>query len=458
MKIIFQGAAGVVTGSMHLIESNGQRILLDCGMFQGRRRDAERINRQLPFEANSIDAVVLSHAHIDHSGNLPLLVKQGFRGPIYTTPATIDLCKSMLQDTGRIAESDTHFVNKTHPEDPPVQPIFTMEDVAKTLELFHPVAYHEEIQIAGKLTVKSFDAGHMLGSTSLLITGDGTRLIYSGDVGRPGLPIIRDPETMPAADYLIVESTYGGRLHSPLGDAAAKMEAIVNRTVKRGGKVIIPAFAVGRTQQIVLILHRLINENRIPKIPIYVDSPLAVNVTEAFRNHTECFDDATNKYLRNGEDPFGFDRLTYVRDVEESKKLNGRRDPMVVISASGMCEAGRVLHHLRNNIGESRNTVLLTGYQAENTLGRKIQDGWKDVRIFGLPVHVEAEVDSLDELSGHADSAELLRWMEPITPTLKKVFLVHGEPEQSAALAKSIGEKYHLDAHPVQKGESFELI
>jgi metallo-beta-lactamase family protein len=276
-------------------------------------------------------------------------------------------------------------------------------------------------------------------------------------VGRPGLPIIRDPEPLPTVDYLIMESTYGGRTHPPAGEALSQLEDVVKRTVARGGRLIVPAFAVGRTQQLVLMLHQLMNEKRIPSVSMFVDSPLALNVTDVFRAHPECFDKETYAYLKNGQDPFGFNRLIYIRDVNESKKLNDRKGPFIVISASGMCEAGRILHHLRNNIGDSRNTVLITGYQAENTLGRKLCDGWKTVRIFGLPAQVEAEVASLDALSAHADAGELLDWMKPMAASLKKIFLVHGEPAQAAALAEAIYARYSIEAIPVAAGQTFEL-
>jgi len=457
MNLTFQGAAGGVTGSLHMVESGGKRILLDCGMFQGRRKDAERLNRDFPFDASAIDAVVLSHAHIDHSGRLPLLVKNGFHGPIYATPATIDLCSAMLRDTGHIAESDAAFVNKKHPDEPPVEPLYTVEDASAAMKFFRPVPLHTPTQIAGSLTMESFEAGHILGSSSIVLTDGSTRLAFSGDVGRPGLPIIRDPETMPPVDYLIMESTYGGRKHPDISDTFSELADVLNRTIGRGGRLIVPAFAVGRTQQLVLLLHRLMNENRIPSVPIFVDSPLAVDVTAVFRAHPECFDETVNEFLRDKEDPFGFKRLTYIRDVAESKKLNDRQGAFVVISASGMCEAGRILHHLRNNIGDSRNTVLLTGYQAENTLGRKLQDGWKTVRIFGIPEKVVAGVEMLDALSGHADSGELLEWMKPMVSTLKKVFLVHGEPAQSADLAAAIQSRYKIDTVSVRPGDNYKL-
>jgi metallo-beta-lactamase family protein len=457
MKLIFHGAAGMVTGSLHRIESQGSTVLLDCGMFQGRRKETEQKNRDFPFDPKSIDAVLLSHAHIDHSGRLPLLVRNGFHGPIYTTPATADLCDAMLRDTAHIAESDAEFVNRHHPDEPPVEPLYTMEDAEATLPMFRRVPYRQPTPIAGGLTMESYDAGHILGSSSLVLTDGKVRLAFSGDVGRPGLPIIRDPEPLPPVDYLIMESTYGGRKHQQPGEALAKLEQVVNATIGRGGRLIVPAFAVGRTQQLVLLLHQLINEKRIPPVPIFVDSPLAVNVTEVFRAHPECFDDEAKKYLAGGGDPFGFQRLTYIRDSAESRKLNDMRGPFIVISPSGMCEAGRVLHHLRHNISDSRNTVLLTGYQAENTLGRKLEDGMKNVRIFGIPAYVRAEIESLDELSGHADSGELLNWMRPMTPTLRKVFLVHGETPQANALAQAIRAEYGIEAVVAAPGQQYDL-
>jgi metallo-beta-lactamase family protein len=457
MKLTFEGAAGTVTGSQHIVESGGKRYLLDCGMFQGRRKETERRNCCFPFDAKSIEAVVLSHAHIDHSGRLPLLVKDGFRGPIYTTPATIDLCDSMLRDTGHILESDAEFVNRHHPEGGHVDPLFTVEDAARVMDLFRPVKLHEPTKIGADLTMESFDAGHILGSSAIVLTEGQTRLVFSGDVGRPNLPIIRDPEPLPPAEYLIMESTYGGRKHPSDLDAAGRLEQVVKYSVGRRGRLIVPAFAVGRAQQLVLLLHQLINEGRIPPVPVFVDSPLAVNVTEAFRKHPECFDEETMRYLSNGEDPFGFRRLVYIRDANESKKLNDLKGPFIVISPSGMCEAGRILHHLRHNIGNPANTVLLTGYQAANTLGRKLRDGMKHVRIFGIATEVRARIESLDELSGHADEAGLLEWMKPITPSLKKVFLVHGEPEGAEAMRDAIKNAYGIEAVAAAPGLTYSL-
>ena len=457
MRITFHGAAGTVTGSLHELEVEGRRYLLDCGLYQGRRKEAERRNRTLDVPGAAIEAVLLSHAHIDHSGRLPLLVKNGFRGPIYSTPASIDLCQAMLRDTAHIQESDAEFVNRHHPDEEAVEPLYTMADAEAAMDHFRPVPYRTPTEIAPGFTMESFDAGHMLGSSALVLEQGGTRLAFSGDVGRPGLPIIRDPEPLPPCDYLIMESTYGGRLHPPRHEGTSKLESVVNDTIGRGGRLIVPAFAVGRTQQLVLLLHELINAARIPAVPIFVDSPLAVNVTAAFRAHAECFDEEARRFLERGEDPFGFQRLVYIRDAAESKKLNELKKPCIVISPAGMCEAGRVLHHLRNGVGDPKNTILITGYQAEYTLGRKLRDGMKQVKIFGMPAEVRARVECLDELSGHADSAELLQWMAPIVPRLKRVFLVHGEPEQSRALAASVHAKYGLPVTVPGPGDSFEL-
>jgi metallo-beta-lactamase family protein len=468
MRVTFRGAAGTVTGSMHMVESGGRRYLLDCGLYQGRRKDADEKNRNLGFAAPSIDAVVLSHAHIDHSGNLPTLVKHGFTGPIYSTPATIDLCNWMLRDTGHIHEKDAEFLNKRREQrkskgwqDNPVVPLYTMDDAVHTLPLFHPVPYHVPQNLAPELTYTAYDAGHILGSSFVVLqessNGSPVRLGFSGDIGRPNLPIIRDPETMPPVEYLIMESTYGGRLHKDIGHVINKLRDVVNRTARRGGRIIVPSFAVGRTQQLVLLLHQLANEKQIPNIPIFVDSPLAINVTQVHRDHPECFDEETRVYLERHEDPFGFQRLQYVREAADSKKLNDLHGPFVVISASGMCEQGRILHHLRNNIEDPRNTVLITGFQAADTLGRKLVEKWQEVLIFGEPMRVRAEISSLDELSGHADQHELLQWIAPLAPSLRRVFLVHGEPQQAATLAKLLHATHGLDVVVPQPGDSFDL-
>lgn len=464
MRLTFWGAAGTVTGSAHRLEVDGRHYLLDCGMYQGRRQDADRKNREIPFKPAALEAVVLSHAHIDHSGNLPSLVKNGFSGPIFTTPATVDLCGAMLRDTAHILEKDAEFVNKRRnhrPHNGPVEPLYTMADAEATLPLFQSVPYYTRQQLGDNLRYECVDAGHILGSSSIVLeygrNGSSLRLGFSGDVGRPGLPIIRDPDPLPAVDYLILESTYGGKFHKSASHVENKLADVVNRTCHRGGRIVVPAFAVGRTQQLVLLLHELTKQERIPDVPIFVDSPLAVNVTSVFRHHPECFDAETLEWLHNGEDPFGFQRLQYIREASESKKLNELHGPFIVISASGMCEQGRILHHLRNNIEDPRNTVLITGFQAEQTLGRKLVEKQREVRIFGEPVTVRAEISSLDELSAHADQGEMMAWLKPLAASLKRIFLVHGEPAQSAALAQRIAREYGVETTVPAQGESFLL-
>jgi metallo-beta-lactamase family protein len=471
MKITFWGAAQTVTGSMHEVAADGHRYLLDCGTYQGRRQQARDRNSNLPFTARDIRAVVLSHAHIDHSGNLPTLVNRGFAGPIYTSPATADLCEPMLLDSAHLQEKDAGFVNKrswrrkallgTEDNGQAVEPVYRTEDAEAVLPLFQRVLLHSPTEIGPNLTVETFEAGHMLGSTSLVLerTGEGRtiRLAFSGDVGRKNLPIIPDPEPCPAADYLILESTYGDRLHKDIGHVRDKLADVVNRTASRGGKIIVPAFAVGRTQQLVYVLNELHAQRRIPAIPVFVDSPLAVATTKVFRAHKEAYDAETNHYLHSGDDPFSFDRLRYIQDVQESKALNDLRGPCVIISASGMCEAGRILHHLKNNVGDQRNTVLITGFQAEHTLGRKIVDKQPEIPIFGDPYRLRAEVVKLNELSGHADQHELIEWIRPAAPRLKRIFLVHGEPAQQAALAKAIESAYGVPVTVPARGESHTL-
>jgi metallo-beta-lactamase family protein len=475
IRLQFWGAAQTVTGSSHHLECAGQHVLLDCGLFQGHRQEAREINSHLALPAAQLHAVVLSHAHIDHSGNLPLLARQGYRGPIYTTPATVDLCTQMLKDSAHIQESDAEFVNKRRnrrrsigfdAEPAGLAPLYTQDDATQAMQQFLPVKLHQPQLLAGSaadagFTVTSYDTGHMLGSTCILIEarekGQTTRLVFSGDVGRRQLPIIRDPEAPPAAEYLIMESTYGNRLHQPFGPVKNKLTNLVKRTVERGGHIVMPAFAVGRTQQVVMLLHELINEKAIPDIPIFVDSPLAVNVTEVFRKHEEEWDDEARQFASLHQDPFGWQRLRYIRTVEESKALNGLRMPFIVISASGMCEAGRVLHHLKNSVEDPRNLVLITGFQAQNTLGRAIVEKRPEVKIFGEPMRLRAEVDSIGELSGHADQRELLEWMEPIVPTLKKVFLVHGEPNAQQTLKVEIEKLYQLEVICPKRGDHHEV-
>ncbi|MEZ5398076.1 MAG: MBL fold metallo-hydrolase [Bryobacteraceae bacterium] len=471
MRIRFWGAARTVTGSAHEIDAGGERWLLDCGLYQGRRQEAFERNRHLAVPGRQLTGVVLSHAHIDHSGNLPSLARTGFGGRVYATPATTDLCGAMLKDSAFIQEKDAEFVNKRRTRrrslDPKangkgeIEPLYTIADAERILTQFEKIPYHRTVQLNEELSFDYIDAGHLLGSASVNVdyrrNGKSLRLVFSGDVGRCCLPIIRDPEPPPEATYLIMESTYGNRLHKQERLVADRVAEIVSRTAARGGRVIVPAFAVGRTQQLVLILNQLTIAGRIPEIPVFVDSPLAVNATEIYRGHPECFDEETNALLANGSDPFGFRRLQYVRNVEQSKALNDYHGPMVIISASGMCEAGRILHHLRNNIGDPRNTVLIVGFQAEHTLGRKLVEGWQEVPIFGDPMRVRAEVIAINELSGHADQRELMAWMKPMAKSLRKIFLVHGEMEQAEPLAELIRETRGIEVVIPERGQVFDL-
>jgi metallo-beta-lactamase family protein len=434
---------------MHLLTLNGSRYLLDCGLYQGHRKEARERNATLPFPASSINAVLVSHAHIDHTGNLPTLVKNGFTGPIVASPATIDLCKYMLTDSAHLQEKDALFMAKRNHRrrslgdmDTPeiVDPLYSVDDAERTLPLFQPAALAEPREIGPGLTYRSYEVGHMLGSTAMVLNikenGRERTLAFSGDVGRYNLPITKDPEPLPPCDYLIVESTYGDRLHKPPEAVCDKLADAVNRTLERGGRLIAPAFAVGRTQEIVLLLHQLIDAERIPEFPIFVDSPLAVNTTEVFRKHSELYDAETIAMVAQDGDPFAFRNLRYIREVSDSKALNDLRMPCMIISASGMCEGGRILHHLLNGISNPRNTILITGFMAEYTLGRKLVDKWPEVPIYGEPVPLRAEIVKLNELSGHADQHELLDWIAPIAPGLKRVFVVHGEPAAQAVMAR----------------------
>lgn len=414
MHLEFQGAARTVTGSMHVLAVGSHRILLECGMYHGRREEAWKRNLTFPFDPSSIDAVVLSHAHIDHSGNLPGLVRQGFSGPIFCTAATKSLCEVMLRDSAFIQEKDAEFMTRKHEKAglPPVKPLYTQQDVERTLPLLRGVGYSERFRVLDGVEGRFEDAGHILGSAVVALTlrenGHACRLAFTGDLGRPHLPILRDPVFIGdpgGTDYLISESTYGGRCHSPVAEMGEQLLAPILRACERRGKIVIPSFSVGRTQEIVYMLHKLHVEGKIGPLPVFVDSPLSVNVTDVFRKHPECFDEETRAILASKEDndPFGFERLTYIRDVEQSKELNDRPGPFIVIAASGMCEAGRIVHHLANSVGDPKNMILIVGYQAENTLGWKLVMKQPVVNIFGEPHDVKAEVVVLNSFSGHAD-------------------------------------------------------
>lgn len=466
MILQFIGAARTVTGSMHLVQVNGKQILLDCGLFQGRRAETYERNRTFPFDPSTIDAVVLSHAHIDHAGNLPNLVKHGFNGPIFCTPATADLCRLMLMDSAHIQEKDAEYVSKKHKKKklPPVEPLYTMDDVQPMLDRLTEFNYHAPFQVVDGVTAEYFDAGHILGSASIRLTiQEGKEkekhLGFSGDVGRPNMPILRDPEFMGNADALICESTYGGRLHEgPNKMPEQTFLDVINRTVDRGGKIIVPSFSVGRTQDIVYKMNNLKNEGKLPDIPIFVDSPLSTNATEVFRRHPECFDKETMEVLKTDDDVFGFDRLTYIRDVEQSKALNDRKGACMIIAASGMCEAGRIVHHLSNNIEDPKNTVMIVGYQAEHTLGRKIVEREPEVSIFGEPKKLNAEVVVMNSFSAHADKNELFDFVSKFDKEkLRNIFLVHGDLDQAEKFSATLTEHKYQRVDIPQRLEKFEM-
>ena len=465
MRIQFIGAAQTVTGSMHLLEVDGKRVLLDCGFFQGKRAESIRLNKNFTyFHPAEIDAVILSHAHIDHSGNLPNLVKQGFSGPIFATPATRDLSGIMLTDSAKIQEQDTEFLNKKLAKrgEPLLAPIYDTEDALAVMPLFVTVSYHHEITVVDGVHLTFLDAGHILGSAmvQLRITDDGSEkiLVFTGDLGRRNMPILKNPDPVQEADVLISESTYGGRRHDPIQDMEDQLKDVILRTIKRGGKVVIPAFSIERTQEITYTLHRLFDRKALPRIPVFVDSPLSVNATEVFRLHPECFNKDIFKMVIAHDDPFGFEFIKYIRSVEDSKKLNDMKEPMVIISASGMCESGRILHHLANNVGDPKNTILIVGYQAPETLGRRILNHQQELKIFGEMFPLKAEVVEMHSFSAHADHDDIVSFVEKFDKAkLKQIFLVHGEPDGQNALKESLSKLGFKNISAPKKGETISI-
>jgi metallo-beta-lactamase family protein len=464
MKLTFYGGTRTVTGSQHLLEVNGTRILLECGLFQGKRKKSLKINRELPFAAANVDVMVLSHAHIDHSGNIPNLVKSGFRGDIVSTFATRDLCAIMLRDSAHIQQQDAEYVNKRRARagEPPVEPIYDLEDAVDALKYFLAIGYDRPYQITPEITLTFRDAGHILGSAIVVLdikeNGQERRLVFTGDLGRPDLPILRDPTKIEKADILLIESTYGTRLHESVPEAEKELKRVVLDTYYRGGKVIIPAFAVGRTQEVVYDLHRLKERQAIPPdLPVFVDSPLAIDATSIFRLHPECYDDEVSEFMLESGDPFGFRDLQYTRSVAASKALNFLRDPAIIISASGMCEAGRIQHHLKNNIEDSRNTVLIVGWQAPDTLGRRIIERQPTVKIFGEEYQLNAHVEAINGFSAHADRDELLAWTGAIRQKPEYTFIVHGEEEVSEAFGRLLEANGHPNVVVPQLYQSFTL-
>jgi metallo-beta-lactamase family protein len=442
MKITFHGAARTVTGSQHLLQINGRRLLLDCGLYQGSRAESFKRNRNFPFDPARIDAVILSHAHIDHSGNLPHLIKKGYRGPIHTIDATAHLSNLMLMDSGHIHESDAEYVNRKRARrgEPPLEPLYTTEDAAQVAQYFHPVIYDQVFEVLPGVQARLVDAGHILGSAAVVLDieedGRRSRLWFSGDIGRRDLLLIRDPVLPKDADYLIMESTYGDKAHESPQSSYDELRQVVQKTIRRGGKVIVPAFAVGRAQELVHSLHLMMDQKEIPPIPVFIDSPLAVNISQVFRAHPECFDAETVEFLKNDahRSILGEGLITYVRSVEQSKALNDDQRPMVVISASGMAETGRILHHLRNNIENPKNTVLIVSWQAPHTLGRRLAEQERKVMIFGEEYTRRAEVVTIAGYSAHGGQPFLVEYAQATRETVKGIFLVHGEEAPALAL------------------------
>jgi metallo-beta-lactamase family protein len=465
VEVQFLGAAHEVTGSKHLVRTSRAAVLLDCGLFQGRRRETFARNRDLPFEAADLDAVVLSHAHVDHSGALPILCGRGFVGPIYATSATVDLCAPMLMDAAMLQESDARHIQRLierGADVDPVQPLFDQEDVVRALGQFVGLPYHRPQLIAPGITLQFLDAGHVLGSAIVVLDiddeGRRTRLAFTGDLGRKALPILRDPEVPAQVENLIVESTYGDRLHEPIKETGEALATAIRRTFERGGKVIIPAFALERAQELIYQLKLLRAAGRIPALPVYVDSPLTVKLTDVFRLHPECYDRETRALLQESS-PFEFEGLRYISDVEDSKAIDATDRPAIVIAGSGMCEGGRILHHLRATIGDARHTVVIVGFQAQHTLGRRLVERRPEVRIFGLMNDRKAEVVVLNGFSAHADQRDLVEFAEEVRrkSPLRQVLLVHGEPAAQEALSGQLTERGFPTVRVPAQGERVRL-
>lgn len=466
MELQFLGAAKEVTGSKHLITTKkGLKILLDCGMYQGKGLETDAMNRDLGFDPEEIDYLILSHAHIDHSGLIPYIYKLGFRGTVLCTPATRDLCSIMLSDAGKIQESDTYTNNKKRARQnlPPLEPIYKLEDAQACMQCFISIPYHKEFAIEDEVLISFSDAGHILGSSIVnLVIKEGRKRIkisFSGDIGRYNKRILKEPETFPQADYIIMESTYGDRLHSPVKQAEDELlTAVLDTCCKKKGKLIIPSFAIGRAQEIIFALNILWESNQLPAIDVFVDSPLSVNATNIMRLHPECFNEKMLEYMKTDPDPWGFDKLHYITSVEDSKALNYRKEPCIIISASGMMEAGRVKHHLANNIDDPKTTVLGVGYCAPTTLGHRILRGDKKISIFGIPHKVRAEIRTIESYSAHADYEEMLHWLEcQDKKKIKKIFLVHGEEETQTNFSNTLMKSGYKNVYIPSRTETVVL-
>lgn len=456
VRCTFYGAVRTVTGSMHLVEAGGVRLLLDCGLFQGPRPQAAEINSRFPFPPSSIDAVVLSHAHLDHSGNLPTLARQGFHGAVYCTGATRELAGLVLHDSAKIQHQDAHTVNKVRQRQgqPPVEPIYTSADVDRVIGRLTEVGYGSSVQVSG-VRVTLLNAGHILGSAITIVEADGRALAFTGDLGRPSAPLLRPPQSPPALDALITESTYGDRTHEPYTTAVPRLGEVVRQTAARGGVLMIPAFAIDRTQDLTHELDRMAAADQVPSLPTFVDSPMAVDATKIYRRHPESLNDEIRNQLERREDPFGSRSIRYMQSIEDSKTLNNLTEPFIVIATSGMCESGRILQHLAHHIGDTRSTLLIVSFQAAYTLGRRLADGVSPVRILGESYDVRLEVEVLPAFSAHADGAELLAWIQKI-PRVGHIYCVHGEEQQSLAMAQRLTAAGYAADVPA-RGQTIEV-
>jgi metallo-beta-lactamase family protein len=466
MKIGFHGGVGEVTGSRHLLEAEGLKILLDCGMFQGHRKEALAKNREMPFDPTDVNAVLLSHAHVDHCGGLPLLVKRGYAGPIYCTEATRDITAIMLMDSARLQESDAKFFNKIHAREgsaETIEPLYDEADAQACLARLTPQPYETWIPLNDKVRFRFHNAGHVLGSAMIEVearTAKGLRRIFfTGDLGRRKSLLMDPPDVPKTVDYLLIESTYGDRNHDPIDRIESLLKTVVERAVKEKGKILIPSFALERTQEIIYVLEKMIRRGQIPAIPLYVDSPMAISITEIFSRYLDgfSFSPEFKAYVAREGDPFDFKTVRYVRTSLESQALNDKKGPMIIMSASGMCEGGRILHHLRNNLDQDTTTILMVGYQAQGTLGRRLQEGAKKVKIFGLEHDVWARVETLHTFSAHADQGDLMWFMGSLDPRPRKIFLVHGDPSDRAALKEQMRLSGLTQVECPEYGQEFEL-
>ena len=474
MKVTFCGATKTVTGSNFLVEGAGKKILVDCGLYQGGAKDEIKNEEPFPYDINEIDFMLLTHAHIDHSGRIPKLYKEGYRNPIYATNATCDLCAIMLPDSGHIQETETEWKNRKRIRrgEEELVPIYDAETAAKSLELFKGEPYNQIIELDDDIHVRFNDAGHMLGSSIIEIwireNGENKKIVFSGDLGNNDIPLLAEPTIIQDADFLVMESTYGNRLHIKNENKAKTFINIVTDTIKNGGTVVIPSFAVGRTQEILYELNKIKDSKDdspeferkyrlLMNTPVYVDSPLAISATEVFKENMDLFDEETQELIRRGDNPLEFPGLKFTQTVEESKALNESNESAIIISASGMCEVGRIKHHLKHNIWNPKNTILFVGYQAPGTLGRKIVDGAKTVKIFGEEVAVNARVEYIEGYSGHADQAGLLHFVDSFVKKPNHIFLVHGEEESQKALRDKINENFDLPVSIPDYCESFDL-